>query len=102
MPACGFITNISSCQKVVRVRHCGVSSRTGDHFITSSAFWEIKCGIDARLTEQLALLELLIQQRADLAVLSALVKLLLHLLRPLLVQDVLLFGGLQEKAGHNV
>lgn len=53
------------------------------------------------LTEQLALLELLVQQRTDLAVLSALVKLLLHLLRSLLVQDVLLLRGLQETAGCN-
>lgn len=76
----------------------GVSSRTGG-FITSAELQEIKpCGIESSLTKQLALLELLVQQRTDLAVLSALVKLLLHLLRPLLVQNVLLFRGL---TGHS-
>lgn len=56
-----------------------------------------RCESDASLTEKLALLKLLLQQRAELAGLSALVQLLLHLLRPLLVQDVLLFRGLQEQ-----
>lgn len=51
------------------------------------------------LTEQFALLELLLQEAADLARLFTLVKLLLNLLGPLLVQDLLLFGSLSNTKG---
>ena len=51
------------------------------------------------LTEQFALLELLLQEVADLARLFTLVKLLLNLLGPLLVQDLLFFGSLSNTKG---
>ena len=56
---------------------------------------ERSLGREQTLTEQLSLLELLLQKSADLAGLLALVKFLLDLLRPFLIQDLLLLGSLK-------
>jgi hypothetical protein len=50
-----------------------------------------------RLTEEFPLHELFLQERADLAVLLTLVKLLLNLLRPLLVDHLFLLGSLKHR-----
>lgn len=52
-------------------------------------------------TKQFSLLELFLQEGADLGCLFTLIVLLLDLLGPLLVQDLLLFRSLQGNEGKH-